>query len=472
MLLAAGGLIVSASTLVGIVIIAAPIIAAPTVVAPLDQLAGWLLLVGAAAGVTFTINAFAPARRSGWAVIPSFLLSMFATELAAFHLVWQAIVVAALVAVGALASWAGWLGLALAGLSWLGLVVLVVQGYRARTPITAAVAGLTGKPPSFAIPWRRLLNPFPLRLDHKRIARNVEYLRVDGRRLLLDVYFPPHRVQRRPAIIQVHGGGWVLGDKRDQGVPILTHLSDRGFVGFNVNYRLSPAATFPAHLVDIKRAIAWVREHCDEYGVDPRFVAVTGGSAGAHLAAMAALTVGVARFQPGFEDTDTSVQAAIPLYGVYDLTNRSHRQLSGFLEKLIEPLVIKAFFAEEPEKFIDASPLAHVHADAPPFFVIHGSQDTMAPLADAREFVAALKKVSAAPVLFAEIAGAHHAFDVFVSPRSLPVIVGVGDFLEHLYAEFVRVHGPAAQVAGVVVRPAENRASPVADGPPAAAITP
>ena len=432
-----------ASILVGIVIIASP-----TLVPPLAQLAGWLLLAGAAAGMTFTINAFAPASRSGWVAIPGFLLSMFATELAAFHLVWQAIVVAALVAVGALDSWAGWLGLAFAGASWLGLVVLVVQGYRARTPIIEAVAGLTGRPPSFAIPWRRLLNPFPLRLDRTRIARNIEYARVDGRRLLLDVYFPAGPRQRRPAIIQVHGGGWVLGDKREQGVPILTHLSDRGFVGFNVNYRLSPGATFPAHLVDIKRAIAWVREHCDEYGVDPRFVAVTGGSAGGHLAAMAGLTVGVERFQPGFEGADTSVQAAIPLYGVYDLTDRSHRHLSGFLEKLIEPLVIKAFFAEEPEKFVDASPVAHVHADAPPFFVIHGTRDTMAPLVDAQEFVAALRKVSSAPVLFAEIAGGHHAFDVFVSPRSLPVIVGVGGFLEHLYAELLRVDGPATQLAG------------------------
>lgn len=400
-------------------------------------LAPWVLLLGAGAGLAFTVNAFVPIRRSKWLVVPSTLASMFVAELAAYHLLWQAVVVAGLVALGGLGSWVGWVGLACAAIGWVGLVVLVLEGRRAAVPVAAALAGLGGVRPQ-PVPWRKLLVPFPLRLDRARVLRNVVYASVSGQRLRLDVYLPSVAATaaagpdaaRRPAVVQIHGGAWVVGDKREQGVPLLTHLSDRGFVGFNVNYRLSPSATYPDHLVDIKRAIAWIRAHADEYGVDPGFIAVTGGSAGGHLAAMAALTNGEVRFQPGFEDADTSVQAAVPFYAIYDLVDAQHRHAPGFAETLLEPLVLKAFRADAPQVFADASPITHVRADAPPFFVIHGDRDSMAPLADAREFVAALRAVSTQPVLYAELHGAQHSFDVFVSPRSLPVVEGVAEFLE------------------------------------------
>ncbi len=404
-------------------------------------LAAWALLLGTIIGAAFTLNAFAPIRRSRWLVVPSSLLSMVVTELAPQHLLWQVIGVATLVALGALEHWIGWVGLGLACMSWIGLVVLVAKGRGAVGPIAAALQELGAPSTPFDRGYARLLNPLPVRFDRKHVHRNVEYARVAGRRLRLDVHLPLRTDGGlRPAVIQVHGGGWVVGDKREQGRPLLAHLSAHGFVGFNVNYRLSPSATFPDHLVDIKRAIAWVREHAAENGVDPSFVAVTGGSAGGHLVAMAALTAGQARFQPGFETADTSVQAAIPLYGIYDLINRNARHAPGFHDLVLEPLVIKALLADEPEKFVDASPMTHVGPDAPPFFVIHGDRDTMAPLADARDFVAELRKVSHEPVLFAEIAGGQHAFDVFLSPRSLPVIQGVTRFLEHLYAR--RGHAP------------------------------
>ena len=118
---------------------------------------------------------------------------------------------------------------------------------------------------------------------------------------------PRHRrASAGPAILQIHGGGWVIGDKREQGIPLLGHLAANGWVGFNANYRLSPGATFPDHLVDCKRAMAWFREHADEHGGDPDFLCVTGGSAGGHLTALVALTANDPRYQPGFEDVDTT----------------------------------------------------------------------------------------------------------------------------------------------------------------------
>ena len=91
-------------------------------------------------------------------------------------------------------------------------------------------------------------------------------------------------------LFQIHGGGWVIGSKNEQALPLMYHLARAGWVCVSVDYRLSPQATFPDHLVDCKRALAWVREHVAEYGGDPDFVVVTGGSAGGHLAALVALT--------------------------------------------------------------------------------------------------------------------------------------------------------------------------------------
>ena len=93
-----------------------------------------------------------------------------------------------------------------------------------------------------------------------------------------------------PVLLQIHGGAWVIGDKSQQGLPLMLHLAAEGWVCVAINYRLSPKATWPEHLVDCKRALAWVREHIAEYGGDPDLICVTGGSAGGHLAAMIALT--------------------------------------------------------------------------------------------------------------------------------------------------------------------------------------
>src|SRR3989442_2578192 len=101
--------------------------------------------------------------------------------------------------------------------------------------------------------------------------------------------------------------------------PLMLPLAAEGWVCVAANYRLSPRAAFPEHLIDCKLALRWVREHIESFGGDPDFVVVTGGSAGGHLAALVALTANAPEYQPGFEDTDTSVTACVPFYGVYDL---------------------------------------------------------------------------------------------------------------------------------------------------------
>lgn len=124
-----------------------------------------------------------------------------------------------------------------------------------------------------------------------------------------------------------------------------------------------------------------------------------------------------------------------------------------FRTRLLQPHIMKAYFADEPERFHEASPIDRVRADAPPFLVVHGDRDTLAPLADARLFVERLRAVSRAPVLLAEISGAQHAFDVFPSPRAVPVIEGVERFLDAIHRAR---HGRVESV------PAPERAQPSA----------
>ena len=174
-------------------------------------------------------------------------------------------------------------------------------------------------PADLATPWRSLARPFDFRDDAVRVIRNLPYSEA-GRRGHLDIYLPAgdDAIKDAPVLLQVHGGAWTLGAKEHQGRPLMNRMAAKGWVCVAINYRLSPRDPWPAHIVDVKRAIAWVRDNIADHGGDPDYLVITGGSAGGHLAALAALTPGDPQFQPGFEDADTSVQAAVPFYGVYD----------------------------------------------------------------------------------------------------------------------------------------------------------
>ncbi|MDX6265406.1 MAG: hypothetical protein QOD70_146, partial [Frankiales bacterium] len=182
------------------------------------------------------------------------------------------------------------------------------------------------------------------------------------------------------------------------------------------------------HLVDVKRALAWVREHGEDYGADPGFLVLTGGSAGGHLTALCALTQNDPMWQPGFEDADTSVTACVPYYGVYDLNGETGTTAATVREKrLLARMVMKT---RDREVFRLASPLSHIGGDAPPFFVVHGRNDTLVPVEEARLFVERLRAASSNPVLYLELPGTEHAFDVFPSIRSDHVVRAVGRFCE------------------------------------------
>ena len=212
----------------------------------------------------------------------------------------------------------------------------------------------------------------------------------------------------------------------------MNHMAARGWVCVSVDYRLSPGASFPAHIIDCKRALAWVRAHIARWGGDPAFVVATGGSAGGHLCSLLALSANDPQWQPGFEDVDTRVQGCVPFYGVYDLSGRHALKPNGAILEVLESWVIKKRYHEAAALYESGSPIERVHADAPPFLVIHGDRDGLCPVAEARLFAQRLSEVSGSPVAYAEIPGAQHAFDIFRSLRSELVMYGVERFLAYL----------------------------------------
>ena len=268
-----------------------------------------------------------------------------------------------------------------------------------------------------------------------------------GARNQLDVWRRPDMPegQRAPVLIQVPGGGWSINDKRGQAYPLMSRMVELGWICVPINYSRSPGAAWPAHITDVKRAIAWVRENIADYGGDPDFIAITGGSAGGHLSSLAALTAGDERLQPGFEDADTSVQAAVPHYGVYDLTARGASH--ALMMPLLEHLVMQSRFETNPQMFEDASPIFRVHRNAPPFFILHGENDDVIPHAQARAFAGALREAGARTVSYAEIPNAHHAFDTIATLRCQMAAEAVAAFLGIVYGRHVAARGRRRRVA-------------------------
>ena len=405
----------------------------------------WIFLALSVVVSLFTLNAYVPVRRNKLLFLPSFFASWLTIELVWWHLIWEVAAAGMFIWLDALDRPVGWIALGLLVINWLALLRILLSGRAARLLADKVLEPIADETYDL-VPRGKITRD-----------KDIGFRRVAGRTLRLDVFrpsAPPPPGTRRPAVLQIHGGGWVIGDKREQGIPLLKHLASRGWVGFNANYRLSPGATWPDPLVDLKHAVAWIREHADEYDVDRDFIAVTGGSAGGHLAAMMALTENDLEYQAGIEDADTSFQAAVPFYGVYDFTNRNDTMPDEFISWVLEPIVMKRFIADEPDEFAKASPIDRVHPDVPPFFVIHGDRDTLAPVEDAREFARKLGEVSKAPVFYLELHGAQHAFDVFTSIRTRRVVKAVHRFLAVQHARYLQ--GIPEQVAAPEVEMPEG----------------
>lgn len=387
-------------------------------------------------GAALTANALRPLPgfRAG---IPAFVAGWLTDELAP-----QLLGLTALdTAVSAARGRVTWPGLAVAAVTAGGLTHLVRNSLRVKDEVSDALEQGLGveyaddldekpSPAEYATPWRQIARPFRFGDPSVRVERNLAYSEA-GKRGYLDVYAPDvEDLSGAPVLLQVHGGGWTIGEKEQQGQPLMYRMAAKGWVCVAINYRLSPRDRFPAHIEDVKRAIAWIREHITDHGGDPAYVAITGGSAGGHLAALAAVTQNDPAFQPGFEDADTSLQAAVPFYGVYDFAGASGLRSAELMRDLfLAPRVVQRPFHDDPTVFEQGSPLLRVTEDVPDFFILHGTHDTLVDVAQARAFVERLRRTSPNKVVYAELPGAQHAFDIFHSIRGAQVVTAVDRFL-------------------------------------------
>jgi acetyl esterase/lipase len=407
-------------------------------------------------GALFTFASMVRLRRPALLLFPYFLTGWVTGELALFHLAWQMIATVVFISLGALDKWPGWLGLSVTLCSWTGLLLQQRRALQAPRVLESALRAGLGDDYRNAID-QDLATKLPSRLRFGQIARPFRFKdraveRISdlsygpaGARNLLDVYrLVDAQVQSMPVVLQIHGGGWVYGHKQQQALPLMYHLAARGWICVSINYRLGPRASWPDPIVDVKRAIAWIREHIVEYGGDPNFLVVTGGSAGGHLASLAALSPNDPEYQPGFEDVDTSVDACVPLYGVYDLLDRNGSRVKKGMEWFLTRVLLKRPPSEAREMWDRASPVSRVTADSPPMFVIHGTYDSLVFIEDARELVRELRAVARNPVVYAEVPGAQHAFDTFHSVRADATVNAIGRFLAFVYSAHIAAARPAS----------------------------
>ncbi len=383
--------------------------------------------------------------------VPTFFASWLTGELAPHVLA----VTAADAAAHSTAARRDRTALALAGLNGAGLLYLVSQARRVQQQAEESLTEGLGidyfeqldqkpTPADLATPWRSLVYPFRNRASGVRVERDIAY-NDHGRRGLLDLYLPAEGdVANAPVLLQVHGGAWTIGTKDQQGLPLMRHLAAKGWICVAINYRLAPRDRWPAQIVDVKEAIAWIREHIASYGGDPDYIAITGGSAGGHLCSLAALTPNDPTWQPGFEDADTSVQACVPHYGVYDVAGAvGGRKAALMRDRFLARWVFPDRYDADPDAYERASPLRRVSPDAPDFFVLHGAHDSLVPVTQARELVRLLRETSRRTVVYAELPGAQHAFDVFPSIRSAHIVRAIDRYLHWHWNSWRKSRVPA-----------------------------
>lgn len=389
------------------------------------------------------LNALFPVRNWRLFVITSWVFGWLVSE-APLHWLVGEVAITALFFMddGSFPKPIAWVGVAIAMTSWAILLFLHRKAHEAGPLLDELLErGLpdhrgrlrAGCELDVPVPRSRLFAPWWYSHSGVRRVKHVRY--GDGRRQTLDIYLPRGELKNAPVLLQIHGGFWMIGNKSQQAQPLLYYMAARGWVCVSINYSLSPWKRWPAHLLDAKRALIWVKQNIAQHGGDPNFIVCTGGSAGAQLTSLLALTPNDPRFQVDQPDVDTRIQAAVPFYGVYDFCNSEQQHRHGGLRMMLRWLVMGATYEKEEQLYRIASPLHHVRADAPPFFIVHGSHDSLACVEEARLFVTRMRGISKAHVLYAELPYAQHTFELFHSPRTWHTVRATHRFCEAMYAE-------------------------------------
>jgi acetyl esterase/lipase len=367
-----------------------------------------VLLFGGLVAITATWNAAKPVRDPTRRYSPSWLPAMVVTELAPFWLLVTLVVLIGGTLAGGHRNLGGFAGSLLLVVSSLLLLYLSARSRTAarwlfplvdgEVPPALGVARVTGLPV-----------PTPPGVSEEH---GVEY--AGG--CTLDMISPERLPERAPVFVYVHGGGWTNGDPQRQARDLYHALARAGWVVLAIRYPLAPAVTVEHQIDTVLDAVAWARRGLPRHGVTPSRVALGGGSAGAHLATMAALTP---------RHDHEQVDACVGIYGIYDMANRNRTRAPW---AKIRNEVMLATVEEAPDRYRAVSPLDRVHAGSPPILLVHGTHDTLVPIGEAEQFADALRAADR-PVELVSIHGAQHAFDAVGAITSRTSAAVIRDWL-------------------------------------------
>jgi acetyl esterase/lipase len=271
--------------------------------------------------------------------------------------------------------------------------------------------------------------------------RDVPFWTVPGsdRQLLCDLWRPRGGEVSGLAFVYIHGGAWYFMEKDMFTRPFFRHLVSQGHTVMDVSYRLCPEVDIYGMIGDVKRAVAWMKDNADHYGVDPEKIVIGGGSAGGHLAQLAGYTPEHPELTP--EDligTDLSVRGIISYYGftdllpLYEYTNlqKMEGQPPVPIGTKLEPsevfrymgrmdILLGGWPQEAPYMYQLASPITHVNPESPPTLLIQGEQDTYCPVDATRAHYKKLVEAGV-PAVNLVYPWTNHAFDLFLPSLSPP----------------------------------------------------
>ena len=244
----------------------------------------------------------------------------------------------------------------------------------------------------------------PLRSPVHELETDVVYAEVDGVPLRYDHYRPLGRTGPVPAVVFVHGGGWMRGDP-SQAAGNALHFARRWIATVAISYRLAPGHRFPAPLDDVRRGLRWIRAHADALGIDAGRLALLGVSAGAHLAMLTHLAGTLPELAPDLpaelRDVPETVRAVVAHYGPFDLGRRRSEMVDGLLGPRVE----------DPAWARLTSPVAHAARATAPVLLIHGTADALVSWRESERMHAALLDAGKESQLLL-LEGAPHAFQV------------------------------------------------------------
>jgi len=268
------------------------------------------------------------------------------------------------------------------------------RSQRQARQLWLSLAGLGIVSLALAFISAHVFDPSPLTHlpDGLEVRRDVPY--GNHKYHKLDIVSARDRVLPRPAIVMIHEGAWMAGDKSSYH-SLMAEYAQLGYVTASIDFRPSTVARFPAAVEDCRRAVRWLRMHASEFGIDPKRIGVMGYSSGAHLAMMLALDDQADPRKGAAPDSHGSsrVQAAVCVSGVYDLLLE---EKGDFPNDENDPAVVQ-FLGGAPRQQRDlarrASPVAYLSPDDPPLLVLHGEVDRRIDVEQARQFALALRAI-------------------------------------------------------------------------------